>query len=102
MNPDVLKLTVVLVAFLYLNLKARSCIKSGNYWIMNIGLFLLLVAAVLDFTDGIAGLNNFPILGKKAIFHDIIEDQFADTPGLAFFVLGAFREIITRNKQGRV
>ena len=101
MDLDALKLIVVLVAFLYLNLKARPQISSGNYWIMNVGLFLLLVAATLDFTDGIAGLNNFPILGKKAAFHDIIEDQFADTPGLALFILGTFREIIKKSKQNR-
>jgi len=94
MNIDILKLIVALVAFLYLNLKVRKHISSTNYWIMNVGLFLILFASVLDFTDGFQSLKHFPILGKRAPFHDILEDQFADTPGLLLFFLGAFREIL--------
>jgi hypothetical protein len=96
MNIDILKLLVVLVAFIYFNLKVKLHINRANFWIMNIGLCLLLFAAVLDFCDGIDSLDNFPILGKEAPWHDILEDQFGDTPGLALFLLGAFREIIQR------
>ena len=97
MNPDIFKLIVVLIALLYLNLKLRpSQIDPKNYWIMNIGLLLLLFASVLDFADGIKALDNFPILGKKAPFHDVLEDQFGDIPGLALFIFGAFREILRK------
>ena len=102
MNIDIAKLIVVLSVFLYLNLRVRQKIEPANFWIMNVGLILLLFAAALDFFDGFKSLNYFPILGKKAPFHDILEDQFGDTPGLALFAFGAFREMIKRrlNKSG--
>lgn len=96
MNVDILKLIIVLSTFLYLNIKAKPHISRLNYWIMNVGLYLLLFASVLDFTDGIKGLNYIPIIGDEAPFHDVLEDQFADTPGLALFIFAAFREIIKR------
>ena len=95
MNLDVLKLIIVLIALIWLNLGIRPPrITPPNYWIMNIGLLLLLFASVLDFADGIKSMDNFPILGHKAPFHDTLEDQFFDMPGLAIFILGAFREIL--------
>src|SRR3990167_10228782 len=100
MNLDVLKLIIVLMALIWLNLGIRPPrIISPDYWVMNIGLLLLLFASVLDFADGIKSLDNFPILGDKAPFHDTLEDQFFDMPGLAIFILGAFREIL--RKKGR-
>lgn len=99
MNEDILKLIVVFAAFLYLNLKVRPHISATNYWIMNVGLCLLLFASVLDFSDGFKGLDNVPILGKKAPFHDTLEDQLGDTPGLALFALGAFKEILRRKNK---
>jgi len=101
MNIDILKLIVVLIVFLYLNLKVKPCISRPNFWIMNIGLLLLLLASILDFTDGFKCLNHIPILGKKAPLHDVLEDQFFDTPGLALFALGAFREILKSKKVRR-
>lgn len=99
MNIDILKLIVVLAALLYFNFKARPHVSSLNYWIMNAGLCLILFASILDFTDGFESLNHIPILGKKAPFHDILEDQFLDTPGLALFLFGAFREMITKKNK---
>ncbi len=99
MNLDILKLIVVLIALLYLNTKIKSHIHSLNYRIMNIGLSLLLVASILDYTDGIKRLNYALIIGKKAPFHDFIEDQVCNTPGFALFALGAFMEIMKKNKK---
>lgn len=96
MNQDILKLIVVLAAFIYLNLKVRPRAKALNYWVMNIGLCLLIFASVLDFTDGFKVLDDIPVLGKKDPFHDLLEDQFGDTPGLALFALGAFKEILRK------
>lgn len=95
MNLDILKLIVVLISLLYLNFKVKPQIGSVNYRIMNIGLYLLLFASLLDFTDGFKSLDYIPILGKKYLFHDILEDQFSNTPGFALFVFGAFREIMS-------
>lgn len=98
MNLDILKLIVVLIAFLYLNKKIKPYIYPLNYRLMNIGLFLLLVASILDYTDGIKSLKYAPIIGKKAQFHDFIEDQICNTPGFALFALGAFMEIKKKTK----
>lgn len=97
-NLDILKIIVILAAFAYFNLRARPHVNTANYWIMNAGLCLLLFASVLDFTDGFKSLNNVAILGKKAPLHDFLEDQIFDTPGIALFILGAFREIIKRKE----
>ena len=97
MDFDILKLIVILGAFIYFNLKVKSQMNPANYWLVNIGLCLLLFASVLDFTDGIPKLNNIPILGTNAPFHDALEDQFGDTLGLLLFTIGVFRQIL-RNK----
>lgn len=94
MNIDILKLLVVLIAFIYFNLKVETHISKSNFWIMNIGLFLLLFAAILDFSDGFKSLDSVPILGKETPFHDVLEDQVFDTPGLALFLFGVIREMI--------
>lgn len=100
MDTDILKLLVVLVAFFYLNSIVKREADNRNFWIMNIGLLLLLFASVLDYTDGIMSMDYVPVLGNKAAFHDVLEDQFGDTPGIALFAFGAFREILRkRNKQ---
>jgi len=98
MNSDILKPIIVLAAFLYFNLIVGKEVDRRNFWIMNIGLALLLFAAILDFADGITAMNNVPILGRSDPFHDILEDQFADTPGLALLIFGAFREILRKKK----
>ncbi|MEW6009551.1 MAG: hypothetical protein AB1629_07960 [Candidatus Omnitrophota bacterium] len=98
MNLDFLKVIVVLIALALLNFKIRPSLSSLNFFIMNLGLFLLLFAASLDFTDGIKELDYLPVLGKQAAYHDLLEDQFGDTAGLALFIFAAFREIITRQK----
>lgn len=95
-NEDILKLIVVLIAFLYLNIKVKSHVCPLNYRLMNIGLFLLLVASFIDYTDGIKSLKYVPIIGKKAPYHDFIEDQVCNTPGFALFALGAFMEIMKK------
>lgn len=99
MNLDIMKLIVVLSAVLFLNIRLKHRIEPKNFWIMNAGLFLLLFASVLDFTDGIKSLNHFAVIGKKAPFHDVLEDQFGDIPGLALFVLGAFRQMLSCQKR---
>lgn len=99
MNLDILKLIIVFIAILYFSLKVRPHMKPANYRIATIGLGLLLFAAVLDFCDGIRALDNVLILGRNCPFHDILEDQFGDSPGLALFIIGVFREII--NKRNR-
>jgi len=91
---DILKVAAVLAALIYLNTKAKSRVSATNYRIMNAGLSLLLFASILDFTDGIRALNNVPVIGQRAPFHDVLEDQFGDMPGFALFALGAFREIM--------
>lgn len=94
MNLDILKLIVILIAFFYLNFKVKPYISQRNYWLMNLGLCLVIFASVLDFADGMESLDFVPILGRKAPLHDILEDQIADTSGLALFIWGALREII--------
>ncbi|NQT23134.1 MAG: hypothetical protein HQ579_06835 [Candidatus Omnitrophica bacterium] len=96
MDLDILKLLVVLIAILYLNIRVRPKMSAVNYWIANAGLLLLLVASVLDFADAIRSLDNVPILGSKDPIHDLIEDQFADVPGLALFAIGTLREILRK------
>ena len=98
MNIDILKLIVVVVALLYFNFKVKAHINKENCSLINIGLCLLLFASILDFTDGFKSLNNILILGKNDPLHDVLEDQFGDTPGLALLIMGAFREILRRNK----
>lgn len=95
---DFLKIFAVLAALVYLNTKARSRVSSTNYWTMNAGLSLLLFASILDFTDGIRALNHVPIIGQRALHHDILEDQFGDIPGFALFALGALREIMRKDE----
>ena len=91
---DIFKVVAVLTAIVYLNKKAKSRVSTSNYWIMNAGLSLLLFASVLDFTDGIRALNKVPVIGQRAPFHDVLEDQFGDLPGFSLFALGAFRQIM--------
>ena len=91
---DILKVIAVLGALVYLNTKAKSRVSTTNYRIMNAGLSLLLFASILDFTDGIRALDNVPVVGQRAPFHDVLEDQVGDMPGFTLFALGAFREIM--------
>jgi len=98
MDLDILKVVVILIAFFYFNVKIKSNMSRFNYWIANTGLLLLLFASVLDFADGFQSLSNIPILGRNAPFHDILEDQFGDTPGLALFALGMFKQILRGKK----
>ena len=98
---DILKVVAVLAAILYLNKKAKSQVSTTNYWIMNSGLSLLMFAAILDFTDGIPALNYVPIIGQRAPYHDLLEDQFGDLPGFALFALGAFREIMGKKRSAK-
>ena len=95
---DILKVMAVLAAIIYLNKKAKSRVSTTNYWIMNSGLSLLMFAAILDFTDGIPALNHVPVIGQRAPYHDLLEDQFGDLPGFSLFALGAFREIMGRKR----
>ena len=98
MDWDILKLVVVLGALIYFNLKVKSQMSPANYWLVNIGLCLLLLASLLDFTDGISRLNNVPILGANDPIHDTLEDQLGDTLGLALFTFGVFKQIL-KNKR---
>ncbi len=91
---DIAKVIAVLGALIYLNTKAKSRVSTANYRIMNAGLSLLLFASVLDFTDGIRALDKVPIVGQRAPYHDLLEDQVGDMPGFTLFALGAFREIM--------
>ena len=93
---DVFKVIAVLGALIYLNTKAKSRVSTANYRIMNTGLSLLLFASVLDFTDGIRALDEVPVVGQRAPYHDVLEDQFGDMPGFVLFALGAFREIMAK------
>lgn len=93
MNEDILKLFVVWAASYYFNLKIKARVSRGNLWIISMGLILLLGAAFLDFTDGFPSLNHVFILGKEYPWHDFLEDQVFDTPGLALLILGTFREL---------
>ena len=96
---DLLKVVAVVTALIYLNTKAKSRVSTPNYRIMNAGLSLLLFAAILDFTDGIPALNHVPIIGQRAPYHDLLEDQFGDIPGFALFAFGALREIMSKEKE---
>ncbi len=96
---DILKVMAVLTALFYLNTKLKSKVSPANYWTMNAGLSLLLFASTLDFTDGIPSLNKVPIIGQRAPFHDLLEDQFGDLPGFSLFAFGAFRELMGRGEK---
>ena len=93
---DILKVVAVLAAIAYLNKKVKTKVSTANYWTMNTGLFLLLFASTLDFSDGIRAWNHVPIIGQRAPFHDILEDQFGDLPGFSLFAIGAFRAIMEK------
>ena len=93
---DILKVVAVFAALVYLNTKAKSRVSTTNYWTMNTGLSLLLFASILDFTDGIRGLDRVAVIGQRAPYHDVLEDQFGDIPGFALFALGALREIMKK------
>ncbi len=93
---DILKVAAVLGALIYLNTKAKSRVSTENYRIMNAGLSLLMFASVLDFTDGIRALDDVPVIGQRAPYHDLLEDQVGDMPGFVLFALGAFREIMAK------
>jgi len=95
---DILKVVAVISALVYLNTKIKPKVSPANYWTMNAGLSLLLFASTLDFTDGIPSLNKVPVLGQRAPFHDILEDQFGDLPGFSLFAIGAFRAIMGRTE----
>ena len=99
---DILKVLAVLAAIIYLNTKAKSQVSTTNYRLMNTGLSLLLFASILDFTDGVRALNHVPIIGQRAPFHDLLEDQFGDLPGFSLFALGAFRELKEKEPAERV
>ena len=90
---DILKVMAVLAALIYLNTKAKSRVSKANYWTMNTGLSLLLFASILDFADGFRALDRVAVIGQRAPYHDVLEDQFGDIPGFALFALGALREI---------
>lgn len=92
---DIFKVLAVLGALVYLNTKAKERVSTTNYRIMNAGLSLLLFASMLDFTDGIRALDKVPVVGQRAPFHDVLEDQVGDMPGFTLFALGAFREIMS-------
>lgn len=95
---DFLKIIAVVSAIAYLNTKVKDRVSAANYLSMNTGLSLLLFAATLDFTDGIKSLNYVPIIGQRAPFHDLLEDQFGDIPGFALFAFGALRELVSRDE----
>lgn len=99
---DILKVVAVLAALLYLNTKAKSRVSTTNYWTMNAGLSLLLFASILDFTDGIRALDRVAVIGQRAPFHDVLEDQFGDIPGFALFALGALREIMRKEPAAKL
>lgn len=95
---DILKVLAVVAALVYLNTKAKDHVSKANYRTMNVGLSLLLFASVLDFTDGIPALNEVPILGQRAPYHDVLEDQVGDMPGFLLFAFGALREIVSKSE----
>ena len=99
MNFDIIKFFVVITGLFVLNTRLKSQTGIVNLVVMNAGLCLLLIASFLDFTDGFHSLDQIPVIGKKAPLHDLIEDQFADTPGIALFIWGAFRAIATARKK---
>ena len=96
MNIDVLKVIVLLIALIYFNRKLKGDVSQASFWMINIGLFLILFAAVLDYCDGLRAFNFVPILGKMDPVHDFLEDQIGDTLGLLFFITGTFRELIKK------
>jgi hypothetical protein len=97
---DLLKVVAVLAALIYLNKKAKTRVSDANFWTMNAGLSLLLFASILDFTDGFRVLNHVPVIGQRAPYHDLLEDQFGDIPGFALFAFGAFREMLRKDDAG--
>jgi hypothetical protein len=92
---DVLKVIAVISALVYFNKKLKPRVSTENYRTMNAGLTLLLFASILDFTDGIPALNKVPVIGQRAPYHDLLEDQFGDLPGFVLFAFGAFKELMS-------
>ncbi len=93
-NEDIFKLIVISVAFVFFYLKAKAGnIAPLNRFLISAGLLLLFSAAFLDFTDGLEAFQNTPILGRSDPWHDILEDQVFDTPGLVLLLWGSFREM---------
>ena len=96
MNVDISKLVVALLGFLFFNFKVKKHISPRNIWFINVGLFLILCASVLDFTDGVNSLKDVPIFGREDPLHDFLEDQVFDTLGLALFIFGVFRGVLKK------
>jgi len=95
---DILKVIVVIAAIFYLNLKIKKYLSASDCLMMNVGLSLILFSSVLDYTDDLARIEYFPIFGRKAYLHDVLEDQFGWCLGFSLFVFGVFRSISRRKK----
>lgn len=93
MNEDILKLIVICVAATYFWLVTKKHMTVANQILVGMGLIFLFCASFLDFADGVPAFEDTPILGRSDPWHDILEDQVFDTPGLILVFLGAFREI---------
>ncbi len=98
MNADFLKVVIVAVALLFFLIKLAPKLTPLNRNLICIGLFLLLFAGILDFTDNIVAFNEVAILGRLDPYHDLLEDQLGDSLGLILVFFGSFRELL-RKKQ---
>lgn len=96
MNIDVTQVAVVVTVIIIFNFRVRPFLSRSNLLKANAGLLLLLFTAIMDFTDGIRSLDNVPILGNKAPYHDILEDQFFYNLGLILFCLGVFKALVSK------
>jgi len=82
---DILKVIVILFVWVLLICKLGKKINLSYLILLQVGLFLMLFGAFLDFTDDISSLDNVIMLGDNYILHDFFEDQIGATLGLLLF-----------------
>ena len=98
MNVDFLKVIIVSAAILFFLIKLAPRLTPVNRNLICIGLFLLLFAGILDFTDNVAIFDELPVLGRLDPYHDVLEDQLGDSLGLILVFIGSFRELLRKRQ----
>jgi len=89
---DGLKAFVYFVPLVYIIIK-RNQLKLKYFWPIFVGLLLLFLGHVLDFTDEFKAIKYTFIIGKKCPMHDLFEDMIGFTLGFGIFITGIILEL---------
>lgn len=84
--------------------KLRKEIRWLYLLLMQVGLFLMLFGAGLDFTDEFKNLNGVFIVGRSHYLHDFLEDQIGATLGFLIFGVSFVRGVLKKgcNERGEM